>query len=364
MSWVLLASLQACSPSANTQKAETPAQPAPLMLAQADVVTVQTAPIEDSLYVTGTLQAEQKTVIRSKVSGNILAIHALEGQSVRQGDLLVRIDPTDPQLRVQEREAFVLAQEAQAQQAKTQYDNNQRLVKEGFVSETALLNAKSAFDAAQAQVAVARAQLAQARQQLADTQVKAPFSGVLGPVPVQVGSKVSPDTTLLELLNLRTMELKADVNPDDLVRLKPGQKASLNAGPDLPSFEATLTRISPGSVQGNRTVAVYFKVDNPQQQLRSGQFSTARLALGSTRQGLQVPKTALREVQGKPVVYRITAQNTLQTVPVSTGLEQVSSQGNSLIEVREGLNAGDRIVGVNLGPLPEGATVSIQPTAQ
>ena len=132
----------------------------------------------------------------------------------------------------------------------------------------------------------------------------------------------------------------------------------------LPSFEATLTRISPGSVQGNRTVAVYFKVDNPQQQLRSGQFSTARLALGSTRQGLQVPKTALREVQGKPVVYRITAQNTLQTVPVSTGLEQVSSQGNSLIEVREGLNAGDRIVGVNLGPLPEGATVSIQPTAQ
>lgn len=359
----MVLALTACSKPATetpTTAQVAPAAPA-LSLLQADLFTVGAGPVDKSLHLTGTLQAREKAVVRSKTSGNVLAVLAQEGQPVIKGALLVRIDPTEPKLRVQERQAFVLAQQAQAQQAQTQYDNNLRLHQQGFVSDTALSNAKAALDAAKAQVGVAQAQLNLAQQQLTDTEVRAPFTGTLGPVPVQAGSKVSMDTTLFDLLNLLEMELRAEVNPEEIAALRLGQEATLTAGPDLPTFKATLSRISPGSVQGSRMVAVFLNVQNPNQILRSGQFATARLQLGASRQGLLVPKTAIRELQGQPAVYLITPQNTIKAQLIKTGTEVAKPEtGTAHVEVLSGLNDKDVIVGVNLGPLQDGAAITVQ----
>lgn len=346
---------------ATAPQAKTPS----LSLAQGDLFTVESGPIEQSIELTGTLQAQEKAQVRSKTSGNVLAVLAQEGQAVQKGAVLVRIDPTEAKLRVQEREAFMLAQQAQAQQTKTQYDNNIRLHQQGFVSETALLNAKASHDAALAQVGVAQAQLNLARQQLADTEVRAPFAGTLGPVPVQTGSKVSVDSPLFDVLNLRQMEMRAEVSPDEIPRLKVGQQAQLVLSSNQPSLKATLSRISPGSVQGSRTVSVFLAVQNPDQMLRSGQFATARLQLGAAQQGLLIPKTAIRELQGQAAVYVVTPQNTIKAQTIETGSEVVKPDtGTAFVEVKKGLQEKDTIVGVNLGPLQDGAAISIQTLQQ
>lgn len=330
-----------------------------MQLSPADLFELKAGPVNQQLRLTGLLQAAERSTVRSKASGNITEVLALEGNVVNKGAVVIRIDATEARLRVQERQAALLAQEAQARQSKTQLDNNARLAQQGFVSETALSNAQASHDAALAQVNVARAQLDLARQALADTEVRAPFSGTVGPVAVLAGSKVSPDTALFDLLNLSAMELKAEVNAQDIPRLKTGQQAMIDPGNGQAPRQATLVRISPGSVQGGRSVPVYLSVANPDRLLRSGQFATATLELGSSRDGLLVPKTALRESQGAPMVYRL-RDNQIEAQLVGVGQETTDpATGVALVEITKGLNAGDRIIGVNLGPLDPGTPVTV-----
>ncbi|MBU6191202.1 MAG: efflux RND transporter periplasmic adaptor subunit, partial [Betaproteobacteria bacterium] len=138
-------------------------------LNEADLLTIATGRLVRSLPVTGTITAASQTLVRARVSGDIIDIPVREGMSVKAGQLIARIDPADFELRLSERTAQLRSAQAQLEQARRTLENNARLLDKAFISQNAYDNSRFAVDGARAAVEAADAQLAQARKALADT---------------------------------------------------------------------------------------------------------------------------------------------------------------------------------------------------
>lgn len=335
------------------------------MVQPEDLFLVQQSGIGHAIELTGTFDAVQRVQVRSKASGMVLEMPFREGDALPKDALIVRIDPTEAKLRVEEKKAVLASQQAQQAQALQQFSQSERLYKQNFVSEAALINAQAARDAASAQVQAAQSQLNLALQQLKDTEVRAPFAGLIGQTLIQPGSKVSIDTPLLELMDIKTVEFKALATADQLQTLKEGLKVTLAAEGLSQSVEGTLVRISPSTSTGSRSIPVYIRAANPKLELRAGQFGTARVTTDKAVQGLLVPLAAIRESKGLPVVYLLERTNqepetfAMREQKVTLGSEQLGGNHNTLIEVRSGLTGGQTIIGTNLGPLREGSLISV-----
>ncbi|MDH4396678.1 MAG: efflux RND transporter periplasmic adaptor subunit [Limnobacter sp.] len=342
-----------------------------------DLFKVQKSGISQGIELTGTFDAIKRVQIRSKASGVVLEMPSREGDSLAQGALIARIDPTEARIRVEERKALLASQKAQLAQALQQFAQNEKLYKQNYVSEAALINAQAAKDSATAQVQAAQSQLDLAQQQLKDTEVRAPFAGLIGPTQIQTGSKVSIDSPLLELLDIHTVEFKALASADQLQVLKEGLAVNLYAEGQTQAVEGKLVRISPSTSAGSRSIPVYIRAPNPRLQMRAGQFGTARVKTEQTEQGLIVPLAAIRESKGLPIVYVLdgeigqtsdqrTIELTVREQPVVLGPEQNSGSDNSntMVEIKSGLKEGQTIVGVNLGPLREGNSITISPSTR
>lgn len=336
-----------------------------MVMQKEDLFLVQKSGIGQAVELTGTFDAVQRVQIRSKASGVVLDMPSREGDALNKGALMVRIDPTEAKLRVEERKAILASQQAQQAQAIQQLSQSEKLFKQNFVSEAALISAQAAKDAATAQVQAAQSQLNLALQQLKDTEVNAPFGGLVGQTFVQPGSKVSMDSPLLELMDIHTVEFKALATADQLQSLKEGLKVSLDAEGLGQSVEGKLVRISPSTGTGTRSIPVYIRAANPKLQLRAGQFGTARVQTDKAVQGLLVPLASVRESKGLPVVYILEAASdqdktyVMREQKVTLGAEQIGGSSNTLIEIRSGLTEGQTIIGTNLGPMREGTLISI-----
>lgn len=362
---VLLPTLSACSKSNPNNPAE-PAQPAttqttaPLLVQAEDLFKVQKSGISQGVELTGSFDAIKRVQIRSKTSGVVLEMRSREGDALEQGALIARIDPTEARIRVEERSAMLASQKAQLAQALQQFAQNEKLFKQNFVSEAALINAQAAKDAATAQVQAAQSQLDLAKQQLKDTEVRAPFAGLIGQTNIQTGSKVSVDSALLELMDIHTVEFKALATANQLRALKEGLTVNLYAEGQNQAIQGTLVRISPSTTAGSRSIPVYIRAPNPRLQLKAGQFGTARVKTEQTEQGLVIPLAAIRESKGLPIVYVVDEQSRLQEQAVTLGAEQTSaSHINTMVEIKTGLKEGQTIIGANLGPIRNGSLISV-----
>ncbi len=329
-----------------------------------DLFKVEKSGITQGVELTGTFDAWKRVQIRSKASGVVLEMAFREGDALAQGQLLARIDPTEAKIRVEERRAGLASQKAQLAQAQQQFAQSEKLFKQNFVSEAALTNAQAAKDAATAQVQAAQSQLDLANQQLKDTEVRAPFSGLIGQTQIQVGSKVSIDTPLLELMDINTVEFKALATADQLHALKEGLAVSLFTEGLSAPLEGKLVRISPSTSSGSRSTPVYIRASNPQLQLRAGQFGTARVITEQASEGLLIPLAAVRESKGQAIVYRVDENQIVQEQVVVLGFEQTVGNSNStMVEVKSGLAQGQTIIGANLGPLRVGSPIAISPVS-
>lgn len=344
-------------------KPSTPAQPGPgLSLLQSDIETVELRDIGSTLHLTGTLIPRQSAQIRAKAGGVIAAQFFREGDTIRAGQVFARLDDTETRLQLAEKQASLDSQKAQLREAEDQLDNNQKLADQGFVSNAALIKARATYESAKAQVAVQQAQLAIARQALADRLIIAPFSGSVGEVQTQAGSKVSTDGPVFQLINLDIMDLQAEVTPDELSKLSIGQTATVEAAGH--TYEAKLVRISPGNLNSERSVSVFLEVKNPTHALKAGQFAQATLQTGRVHKGILVAQGAVREDQGNSIVY-VLKNKTLEARKVKTGeTTTLQDKGPSQIEIVKGLSPGEQIVGVNLGPLATGVPVTLQTLAR
>jgi RND family efflux transporter MFP subunit len=340
------------APAAQGGQAVPAKAPPSLEFLPGDVTQVQPRELRQVLQLSGALRAVNQAQVKAKVAGEVREVLVREGETVKAGQVLVKMDASEYQARLDQARGSLQAARGQLAIAAKARDNNQVLVAKGFISQNAFDNAASQYDIARANVESAQGALDVAQKALNDTVIRAPIAGLVASRTVQPGEKVSVDFRLLDLVDLRQMELEAAVPTTDILQLAPGQEAQVRFEGLSAPLAGRIARINPTTQAGSRSVLTYIQIDNPQGLLKVGMFGQAQVTLASKAGVLSVPQAAIQDQAGTPTVYAID-NGTLRQQAVRTGMRGDDGSGEA-VEILDGLAPGTLIVKNNLGKLPAG----------
>jgi RND family efflux transporter MFP subunit len=325
-------------------------------LAASDVVTVEARELARSLPLSGALVPLAQATVKSKVSGLVLESAVQEGMRVDAGQVIARVDAADQRARVAQQQAALNEASARLSMAKKNNANSAALLKQNYISQNAFDTTQNSVELAQAAVDAARAQLELARIALADTAIRAPLAGVVSKRFVQAGDKVSPDTPVFSIVDLREMTLEASVPASDIPRVKVGQEVRFKVdGIDAREFTGKVARISPTTEAGSRAMVVYASVANADGLLRGGMFAKGGITLEKSAPNPLVPLTALRRIDGRDMVYQV-ADGKVVARPVELGLR---NEDEGVAEVTRGVPAGAVVISAQLEGVKAGSKVRI-----
>jgi len=299
---------------------------------------------------TAPVEAERKAFVMPKVKGEIRAVLADEGQRVREGQVLARLD--GDQLRLE-----VALNEATMRKLERDYARNTELQAKGLISAVSIDNLKYELEAAKANWELARLQLSY-------TDIRSPISGTVTQRldVVKVGNTVTPvggviesaDSSLFVVEDLDTLILRVNVPERELAKLSVGQLAELafDAVPNR-SFTGKISLISPYVDAATATFGVRIRVTDTGGLLRPGMFARVAIVYERKLDALQIPRTALLDGDGPPKVFVVVAGKAAER-SVRLGLSN-----GAMIEVLEGLKDGEQVVVVGQGAVKPGAAVRI-----
>jgi multidrug efflux system membrane fusion protein len=182
-------------------------------LAATDVVKAQMREVLQGLPVSGSLKAVNSAVIKARVPGELQGLAVREGDVVKAGQVIARIDAAEYQSRVRQAREQAESARAQVDVVQRQYDNNKALVDQGFISKTALDTSLANLNAAKSTHKAALAATDVAAKSLEDTVLKAPISGQVSQRLAQPGERVGIDTKIVEIVDLSKLELEATLAP-------------------------------------------------------------------------------------------------------------------------------------------------------
>ena len=322
---------------------------------QNDLYIVEPGALERVLPLTGSLAPLTEATVKAKVAGELVAVTVREGESVKQGQILARIDLTEVQAKVAAREADTQAAKAQLVWAEKNRNQQKALLDKSFISQSAFDNIQSNYDVAVAKLHAAEAELVVARKSQGDAVLVAPFAGIVSLRHAQPGERVALDAKVVSIVDLSRLQLEASVPPAAIGQVKVGQPISFRVeGFGEREFEGRIERINPSATAGSRSISVYAVIDNREGLLRGGMFAQGALTLSRIDQALAVPATAVREEIGQTYVYAI-EDGVVKRKNVKVGAPDAAGR----VQVLDGLAAGERIVRVNLGSLREGVTARL-----
>lgn len=329
---------------------------APLQLAADEVIRVRKQNLALGVPISGSLRAVESAMLKARAAGELQGLTVREGDAVKAGQDIARIDPTEARARLRQAQQQADAAKAQVEINQRQYTNNRALVDQGFISSTALVTSQANLEAAQSsyQAAVAAADVA--RKSLDDTVLRSPITGLVAQRLAQPGERVAIDARIIEVVDLTRLELEALLSPADSLAVRVGQKAQLTIEGSAAPVTATVVRINPSAQAGSRTVPVYLRVDQApgETPLRQGLFVQGTLNTGQA-EVLAVPLDSVRT--DKPAPYLQTLrEGRIAYVEVKTGTRAVVG-GQTLVAV-EGVPEGTAIVAGRIGQLREGTAVA------
>ena len=315
-----------------------------------------------NLPVSGTLKAVNTVLIKSRVAGEITELKLREGDSVKAGQVVARIDPSEYQRRLRQAEQQAEAAKAQVDIAKRQYDNNKSLVDKGFISVTALETSLSSLAGAEATYKAALAGADVSRKVLDDAVLTSPISGQVSARLAQPGERVAVDGRLLELVDINSLELEATLSPADSIDVRIGQQAILQIEGRNQAVSAKVQRINPNVQAGSRSVLVYLRLDSVG-GLRQGLYGQGQLALGAYL-AVAIPLDAVRTDKPEPYV-QVIENNKVVHHRVKTGLRGIlPGQTDTTVWVEvSGLPAQSLILLNTAGALREGLAVNTPSSA-
>ena len=321
-------------------------QPA-VELAEIEVTTVAPTDLTDEIRISGALQPLQKVRLVAEVGGRIETVTRQVGDAVAQGDILVELRTDTLQAVLRAREASLEASQAQLRLAESILERNRRLGESGVSSQAALLEAEANVLNLTAQTRGLEADIEQARIQLEDAVIRAPFDGIVSARSIEPGQAISVGTDLLEIVDISRVEAAVAVPTSRIAQVQVGQEANLSVdGFPGETFPAKVVRISPVAEAGSRAVRVYLQMDNPDERLRGGMFSTGSLKLRDFPGVIALPASAIRTDDRGDFVLK--AENgRLHRQAVERGGAWAA---RGLVEVRSGLSSGDVVV---TAPLPD-----------
>ena len=352
---------------------------------------------------TGSLAANEQSDVMPSTTGKVVALGVDMGSYVRRGQMVVRLDPNDLRLRLEQAQAQLDQAKATLRQneakiglrpgqkfipenvpevasaraalnlAEKNLQRYEKLIESGDVSRAAydqqrsqrdqlreqyqvaihqaqqnyaaVANAKGAVDAAQSQVGLAKRSLEYAI-------VIAPISGVVSERTTNLGEYVSPQQKVATIVNMNPVRVRIDIPEQAIPRVRVGESVSVrvSAYPDR-NFAGHIARVSPNVSATSRTLTVEAEVQNPNGELKPGQFATVRILRPQSEPAVLVPQRALRQVSGATYVFVIKNGRAEQRLVQSGQIE------GDLVEINSGVAADEIVATTNVDQLSDGVTV-------
>jgi len=394
--------LSACKRSNGQTNATASASPTPPVVEVSTMAAVSRQ-LPQYFEATGSLAANEQTDVAPETSGRVAAVGVDIGSSVKRGQMLVQLEDADFKDRVQQAQAQLdqaratleqnrakiglragqkfnpenVPEVAAARAALDLADRNlqryEKLVESGDVSRATYDQQKSQRDQAseqykalihqaeqnfaaiansQAAVDAAQSNLSLAKRNLTYTTVTAPLAGYVSDRPADIGEYISPQQKVATIVSLNPLRVRIDVPEQAIPQIRQGESVSVtvSAYPDR-SFSGRVARISPNVTATSRTLTVEADVDNPNAELKPGQFATIRVLLPHSAPAVMVPQRALRTISG--AIYLFVVKNGF----AQQRLIQSGQTEGDLVEIKSGIVADEVIATSNVDQLSDGVAV-------
>lgn len=372
-----------------------------------EVAPVRTQTLVATVTAGGSVEAFEDVSITAKIPGRVAQVYAREGEGVRAGQVLARLETAEISAQVRQAEAALdatrarlamLEQGARPQEraqveatvaqaaanfesAKANYARMQALYESGAVSKAQLDAAALQRDVAQAQLdavrqqqslvrtgprpeetAMARAQVAQAqaavqlaRLQIANSAIASPLRGVVTRRAIDPGEMAAPGVMLFSVAQIDAVYVTLDLSETDLGKVRAGQPAAIrvDAYPDR-VFRGTVHDVAQTGDPRSRVFKAKVVVANPGHVLRPGMFARSEITVGRTEGALVIPRDAVSTDSGRPVVF-VAAGGTAHMRTV-----QLGGTYGPVVQILGGLRAGESVIVSGQSGLTDGSAVTIR----
>lgn len=300
----------------------------------------ETVPMRDRIRATGSLQADESVDLAAETSGRVTGIYFDEGSTVRRGQLLLRINSAE--LRAQRERVRTRIDLAQ-----TREERQRKLLEIGGVSQ-------DEYDGALGELNVFRAELALIDAQLAKTEVRAPFSGVIGLRYVSEGAFVSSQTQIASLQRLSPMKLEFSVPERYAGQVDLGDEVRFRIAGSDTSYRAEVYAVEPRVDLDTRTLQIRARVPNAKGGLLPGAFADVELIMDEIPNAVPVPTIAvISEMGGKRVWTIQNGKATPHTVETGIRTEEA-------VQIVAGIAPGDSVITSGLQAIRSGQPVRVQ----
>ena len=334
-----LLSLGACSKGTDDTPEE--AEAVALLVSPEDLVTVSNSALASGPSITGSVEAERRADLRAEVSAVVLSVLKENGDPVRRGDLLVRLDPNAIRDSLTAAEASARAASQAFEQAERQYQRMIKLRETGMVAIQQLEDAETQRNNAQSERAAARTREVTARQQLERTEVRAPFDGIVSERKVSAGDTASVGKELMQIIDPTSLRFEGRVSADSIGQVAAGQRVSFRIqGFADTDVAGTVTRVNPAANAATRQVEVLVRFDDPKQQPGvTGLYAEGRVETRSAK-ALTVPAASVVREGDSAFAWRV-SNGTVQKVKLDLGVRDART---GQYVVNGGLAAGDSVL--------------------
>ena len=295
--------------------------------------------LSQAVEAVGTTRASRSVEIVPLADGRVTELNITPGEEVEQGAVIARLDDDIERANLSAAEGTLLQKQQAAERAA-------RLRESQTVSLAAL-------ETLRAEEIVARAAVDRAQRQLEDRTIRAPFAGVLGLTSIDVGARVEAGDRLTTLDDLSKVEVEFQLPETLFARAKPGLGV-VARGSAFPgrTFEGVIVAVDSRVDRNSRSFLTRAELPNPDRTLPSGMFVLMSITLDDY-EAVTVPDAAIVSEGSNTFVYRIDEGKAAKT-KVATGLRE-----RGLVEIREGLDAGDIVAVTGLQRLRDGAEVKV-----
>jgi RND family efflux transporter MFP subunit len=318
------------------------------------VKTVDKVKKENTLSLTGNLEALNEATVSAKTAGRVSQVTVENGAAVAAGQPLVLLEDQDAVNQLAINQAALKKAEANLTTARINFKRSKELFESKVISKKDYEAAETGLMLAEADVNSAAASVAGAEESLRNTTIISPLSGVVVNRNVNVGQVVSPGAPLMLVDDISSVYAVVNIEQQDLAKIKPGLPAeiSVDAFSDR-KFAGVVEIINPAASKSARVFETKIKVDNQEGFLKPGMFAKVEIKTGEVEEVAAVPQNALLSKQGQFFVY-IAEGDTAKRQQVEIG--QILDQ---FVEIKSGLSVGDTVIATNVNKLKDQDRIKI-----
>lgn len=332
-------------------------------LAPVQAATATSESVPRYLTGLGTITAANTVTVRSRVDGQLLAIHFQEGQQVKAGDLLAEIDPSQFKIALAQAQGQLAKDQATLANARRDLARYQQLVKTNLVSRQEMDAQQALVNESVGTIKADEAAVASAQLQLDWSRITAPIDGRVGLKQVDVGNQISTSDTagIVVLTQTHPIDLIFTLPEGDIATVVKAQKAGATLS--VEAWDRTnKQKLSSGALLSldnqidatTGTIKLKARFNNEDDTLFPNQFVNARMLVDTQQNAIVIPTAALQMGNEGNFVWVLNSEDKVSKHLVTTGI-----QDSQKVVITAGLSAGDRVITDGIDRLTEGAKVEV-----